>query len=66
MGGDYEIGRGGRIYCVNCLFAEACRRAPNICFFHAGVIEGLIAPGSDVDALGFREPGCAYVLGERA
>jgi predicted ArsR family transcriptional regulator len=66
MGGDYEIGRAGHIYCVNCLFAEACRRAPNICFFHAGVIEGLTVQGSDVDALGFREPGCAYVLGDGA
>jgi len=60
MGAEYEVARGGGIVCTNCLFAEACRRAPGICFFHAGVIEGLT--GHDgVDALGFHNAfGCAY------
>ena len=59
MGGDYELGLGGRIACLNCLFAEACRRAPSICVFHAGVIEGLT--GSEVESLGFLgASGCAY------
>ena len=63
MGAEYEALRGGEIVCVNCLFAEACRRAPNICFFHAGVIEGLTGrPG--VESLGFRNAfGCAYHAG---
>lgn len=60
MGAEYEIARGGGIVCTNCLFAEACRRAPSICFFHAGVIEGLTG-GEKVDALGFHNAfGCAY------
>ena len=60
MGAEYEIARGGGIVCTNCLFAEACRRAPSICFFHAGVIEGLTG-GETVDALGFHNAfGCAY------
>ena len=61
MGGDYELGLGGRIACLNCLFAEACRRAPSICVFHAGVIEGLTS--SEVESLGFLSPsGCAYLV----
>ncbi len=68
MGADYEMGRGGRIECRNCLFAEVCRRAPIVCSFHAGVLEGLTARDgrqSRVESLGFREPGgCAYTVGE--
>jgi predicted ArsR family transcriptional regulator len=64
LGADYEIARGGGIVCTNCLFAEACRRVPNICLFHAGVIEGLTGrDGTErqVESLGFRGPGgCAY------
>jgi predicted ArsR family transcriptional regulator len=64
MGGDYEVERGGRIECANCLFAEACRRALNICLFHAGIIEGLTGRDgqrSKIDSLGFRNHGgCAY------
>ena len=58
MGAEYQ-GTSDRIDCVNCLFAEVCRRVPDICQFHAGMLEGL--SGSAVEALGFREPaGCAY------
>lgn len=68
MGADYEVGRGRRIECRNCLFAEVCRRAPIVCSFHAGVLEGLSARDgrqSQVESLGFREPaGCAYVVDE--
>jgi predicted ArsR family transcriptional regulator len=61
MGGDYQLGDDGRIDCVNCLFAEVCRRVPKICLFHAGVIEGLT--GSDIKSLGFANTtGCAYVV----
>ena len=60
MGAEYEVARGGGIVCTNCLFAEACRRAPSICFFHAGVIEGITGL-KEVDALGFHNAfGCAY------
>ncbi len=60
MGAEYEAARGGGIVCTNCLFAEACRRAPSICHFHAGVIEGLTGI-DDVEALGFHNAfGCAY------
>lgn len=68
MGGEYEIQRGGTIECTNCLFAEVCRRAPVICRFHAGIIEGLVMHTElnvSVRALGFRDPyGCAYMLQE--
>jgi predicted ArsR family transcriptional regulator len=66
MGAEYDLQRGGILNCTNCLFAEVCRRAPVICRFHAGVIEGLVmhtALTLDVKALGFRDPyGCAYML----
>jgi predicted ArsR family transcriptional regulator len=61
MGGDYEVERSGDIVCTNCLFAEVCRREPKICQFHAGVISGLT--GSQVESLGHRDPGCAYIVG---
>ena len=68
MGAEYQIERGGIIDCTNCLFAEVCRRAPVICGFHAGLIEGLFLHTEmniSVKALGFREPyGCAYILQE--
>jgi predicted ArsR family transcriptional regulator len=65
MGAEYEVARGGSVVCTNCLFAEACRRVPNICHFHAGVIEGLTAAQGEVQrrvaSLGFHDPGgCAY------
>ena len=63
MGAEYELGRAGVVVCTNCLFAEACRRAPVICHFHAGVLEGLTGGGSAtrIRSLGFRDPaGCAY------
>jgi len=68
MGGEYEIQPGGIIECTNCLFAEVCRRAPVICQFHAGLIEGLVRHTElnvSVKALGFRDPyGCAYMVQE--
>ena len=68
MGAEYEVDRGGIIQCNNCLFAEVCRRAPVICRFHAGVLEGLFMHTQlnvNVQALGFRDPyGCAYMLQE--
>ena len=68
MGAEYEAGRGGIIECTNCLFAEVCRRAPVICRFHAGIIEGLVLHTElnvSVKALGFRDPyGCAYMVQE--
>jgi predicted ArsR family transcriptional regulator len=68
MGSEYETDRGGIITCNNCLFAEVCRRAPVICQFHAGIIEGLFLHTEmdvSVEALGFRDPyGCAYMLQE--
>ena len=64
MGGEYEVARGGNVVCTNCLFAEACRRVPVICHFHAGLIEGLSGRDGDlgrIESLGFRGPGgCAY------
>jgi predicted ArsR family transcriptional regulator len=64
LGGDYDLGPAGRIDCVNCLFEEVCRRVPNICLFHAGVIEGLTGRDglhSEVKPLGPREEGaCAF------
>jgi len=66
MGGDYEVGRAGRIDCLNCLFAEVCRQVPEICSFHAGVIEGLSGTydqQSEVESLGFgEEGGCAFFV----
>lgn len=66
MGGDYEIGRDGYVECKNCLFAEACRRAPGICLFHAGIISGLTSSdrqNEEVEPLGFRgSGGCAYLV----
>ena len=68
MGAEYEAEPGGIINCTNCLFAEVCRRAPVICRFHAGIIEGLFMHTEmnlSVKALGFRDPyGCAYMLEE--
>ena len=68
MGGEYELARGDVIVCTNCLFAEACRRVPLICQFHAGVIEALsgrVGRERRVASLGFRDPGgCAYELSE--
>jgi len=68
MGAEYEIRKGGIVECTNCLFAEVCRRAPVICRFHAGVIEGLLEPTAvraGTSALGFRDPyGCAFALHE--
>ena len=68
MGAEYEVDRGGTVNCTNCLFAEVCRRAPVICDFHAGIIEGLFRHTQmnvSVKALGFRDPyGCAYALQE--
>ncbi|HEV2415314.1 MAG TPA: helix-turn-helix domain-containing protein [Candidatus Dormibacteraeota bacterium] len=68
MGAEYDVERGGTVSCTNCLFAEVCRRAPVICSFHAGIIEGLFAHTDlnfSVKALGFRDPyGCAYMLEE--
>jgi len=67
MGAEYEVAGGGVIVCTNCLFAEACRRAPLICHFHGGVLEGLTGRkdfARKVVSLGFREPaGCAYEVG---
>ena len=63
MGAEYEV-TGRSIECTNCLFAEVCRRAPVICGFHAGLLEGVIERSgrtARVEALGFRDPnGCAY------
>lgn len=64
MGGAYEVGRGGRIVCTNCLFYEVCRRAPSVCEFHAGAIEGLSGRSGErpsIRSLGFHgASGCAY------
>src|SRR5579864_554182 len=66
MGAEYETRKGAIVECTNCLFAEVCRRAPVICRFHAGVIEGLLEPTAvkaTTSALGFRDPyGCAFAL----
>jgi predicted ArsR family transcriptional regulator len=70
MGGEYEIGPKGAIECGNCLFAEACRRAPVICSFHAGLLEALLErtpEAAAVEALGHRGPnGCAYLIHRRS
>jgi len=66
LGAEYEVEQES-IVCLNCLFAEVCRRVPEICQFHAGVIEGLTGEGMQVESLGFRGPGgCAYVINGRA
>ncbi len=63
MGADYEQAPGGSLACTNCLFAEVCRRVPIVCFFHAGVIEGLIGR-QHVESLGQRgSSGCVYQVG---
>jgi predicted ArsR family transcriptional regulator len=63
LGAEYEIDRATRIVCTNCLFAEACRRAPTICNFHAGLIEGLSGLTGCVRALSFHGAGgCAYAV----
>src|SRR2546428_5671654 len=66
MGAEYEVDRGGIIQCNNCLFAEVCRRAPVICRFHAGVLEGLFMhtePNANLQAPGVPHPyACAYLL----
>jgi predicted ArsR family transcriptional regulator len=66
MGAEYEVA-GSSIECTNCLFAEVCRRAPVICGFHAGLLEGVLESSgrpARVEALGFRDPnGCAYRTG---
>jgi predicted ArsR family transcriptional regulator len=70
MGAEYDLQRSDIMNCTNCLFAEVCRRAPVICRFHAGVIEGLVLHtplNLSVKALGFRDPyGCAYMLQEES
>ena len=66
LGAEYEVEQDDSIVCLNCLFAEVCRRVPEICEFHAGVIEGLSGEGVTVESLGFRGPGgCAYVINGR-
>lgn len=63
LGAEYDVERSGRLVCSNCLFAEACRRVPNICSFHAGVIEALSGLTGSVRPLGFHGAGgCAYLL----
>lgn len=67
MGAEYEV-RGDTLDCTNCLFAEVCRRAPIVCHFHAGIVEGLVE-GTRLHlatkSLGFRDPyGCAFMLEE--
>jgi predicted ArsR family transcriptional regulator len=63
MGAEYDVAGSG-IECTNCLFAEVCRRAPVICGFHAGLLEGLLesfGQPTRIEALGFRGTnGCAY------
>lgn len=65
MGAEYEIGPGGAIDCTNCLFTEVCRRAPVVCTFHAGLIQGLLEGAGligSVESLGFGDVStCAYV-----
>jgi predicted ArsR family transcriptional regulator len=65
LGAEYEVA-GSKIECSNCLFAEVCRRAPVICGFHAGLLEGLLESSGlpvQVETLGFRDPdGCAFRL----
>jgi predicted ArsR family transcriptional regulator len=64
MGGEYEVEKGVRIDCTNCLFAEVCRRTPIICSFHAGLLEGLLERSGfevTVESIGFQGPyGCAF------
>ncbi len=66
MGAEYELQTGDILHCSNCLFAEVCRRAPVICRFHAGILEGLleeVEPDLSIKVLGFRDPyGCAYMM----
>ncbi|HVH63120.1 MAG TPA: hypothetical protein VNA65_05925 [Candidatus Dormibacteraeota bacterium] len=69
MGAEYDLSKGDIVECTNCLFAEVCRRAPVICRFHAGLLEGLLhvtEPQDSVKVLGFRDPyGCAYMVEEQ-
>ncbi len=64
MGGEYAVAGGGRVVAGNCLFLEACRRAPIICLFHAGLLEGVMETsqaGVDVRSLGYQGgAACAY------
>jgi predicted ArsR family transcriptional regulator len=69
LGADYETEPEDRVVCLNCLFAEVCRRVPMICSFHAGMIEGLTGRDGQhakVEPLGFQGPGgCAYQVLDR-
>jgi len=66
LGGEYSVGAGGRVVAGNCLFLEACRKAPIICLFHAGLVEGLLEasqPGLEVRSLGYQAgSSCAYAV----
>jgi predicted ArsR family transcriptional regulator len=65
LGCEYELRPGGEILCHNCIFAEVCRRAPVICSFHTGMLEGVIDRAGlslAVESLGFRDAaGCGYI-----
>ena len=42
LGGEYDV-EGERVLARNCIFQEACARAPQvICQLHAGMIEGVL------------------------
>ncbi len=71
LGGDYRV-EGERVVSRNCVFQEACARAPEvICHLHAGMIEGVLeAAGTPCavtpcDAAG-EHTACAYQLTARA
>lgn len=62
LGGEYEIS-DDRVVSHNCIFQEACRRAPHVvCQLHAGMIEGVLEaagrPGKVSVAPG--NSACAY------
>jgi predicted ArsR family transcriptional regulator len=67
LGGVYEVD-GERVVAHNCVFQEACARAPEvICHLHAGMIEGVLEAAGTPCAVtpcdaGGEHTACAYQL----
>jgi predicted ArsR family transcriptional regulator len=68
LGGDYAVD-ADRVLARNCIFAEACRCAPEVvCGLHAGLIEGALSAGgvrrrvTPCDGAASDDAACAYRL----
>jgi len=74
LGGEYEVA-GDRVLANNCIFQEACSRAPEVvCHLHAGMIEGVLeAAGTPrsvavapCDEASDEHAACVYQLASRS